>query len=392
MAAPHADPSGRPTARSGDGILFSGNRHETVPRALFLDRRLTPLERNAWQVIRLQLERDGITTFPSYDELAPYLASMPCANKASSETVARALTILRLTRWLSLVQRRRDKPTGRHQGNLYVLHDEPLSPFEAIQLDVEYLDLISRALGHASKAIQSVGYHVLEELTADPLLSGCVLPTRLQVITQRLTQQGLRDETDDSIDDAAPQAQRQSYPQHESEDGDARRLRIRGERSSDSEHGQKPASEARLRNPNADRTVRIKPSSDVLTPVPHAREALRLPARFATLRAEQQNGALAALQRVDPSLRQAVLDEWQARLESHTVRKPAGYLFGIIGKALRGEFQTWCATQGQSPSPPAAPSPTIFKAPPAQPVDADVVQRHLTQLRALLHLPPDEPG
>ena len=39
-----------------DGFLFSGNRHESVPRALFLDRRLTPLERNAWQVFRLLLK------------------------------------------------------------------------------------------------------------------------------------------------------------------------------------------------------------------------------------------------------------------------------------------------------------------------------------------------
>ncbi|MBF4067528.1 hypothetical protein ISJ33_15455 [Burkholderia pseudomallei] len=386
MAARPADPSGKPTARSGDAVLFSGNRHETVPRALFLDHRLTPLERNAWQVIRMQLQRDGITAFPTYDELAPYLASMPCTNKASSETVARALTILRLTRWLSLVQRRRDKPTGRHQGNLYVLHDEPLSPFEAVQLDVDYLDLISRALSHASEAIQSVGYHVLEELTADPLLSGCVLPTRLQIITQRLTQQGLRDDSDGTIGDAAPQAR--SYPQPQSEDGDASRLRIFGAPSSDSEHGRKPASKAPLRNPNADRTVRIKPSSDVLTPVPHAREALRLPPRFATLRAEQQNGALAALQQVDPSLRQAVLDEWQARLESHAVRKPAGYLFGIIGKALRGEFQAWCAPPSQ---PPASAPPAITTAS-TRPADADVVQQHLTHLRAILHLPPDDPG
>lgn len=386
MAVPHTDPSGEPAARAGDGVLFSGNRHETVPRALFLDRRLTPLERNAWQIIRLQLQRDGMTAFPSYHELAIHLASMPCTNKASSETVARALTILRLTRWLSLVRRRRDKPTGRHQGNLYVLHDEPLSPFEAIQLDVEYLDLIGRALTHASKAIRSVGYHVLEELTTDSLLSGCVLPTRLQIITQRLTQQGLHDNTDDTIDDAAPQAP--SYPQHDSEDGDTSLLRIPEARPSDSEHGRKPAPEARLRNPNADRTVRIKPSSDVLTPVPRARDALRLPARFATLRAEQQNGALAALQQVDPSLRQAVLDEWQARLESHGVRKPAGYLFGIIGKALRGEFQAWCAPSSHSPAsaPPAIPTPT------ARPADADIVQQHLAHLRELLHLPPDDAG
>jgi len=40
---------------AADGFLYSGNRHESVPRALFLDRRLTPLERNAWQVFRLQL-------------------------------------------------------------------------------------------------------------------------------------------------------------------------------------------------------------------------------------------------------------------------------------------------------------------------------------------------
>lgn len=383
MTASHADPSGKPAARSGDGVLYSGNRHETVPRALFLDRRLTPLERNAWQVIRLQLQRDGITAFPTYDELAPYLTSMPCTNRASSETVARALTILRLTRWLSLVQRRRDKPTGRHQGNLYVLHDEPLSPFEAVQLDVEYLDLIGRALDHASKAIQSVSYHVLEELATDPLLAGCVLPTRLQIITERLVQQGLHDDIEDTINDSAPEAR--SYPQHESEGGDARRLRIRDEPPSDSEHGRKPASEARLRNPNADRTVRIKPSSDVLT-IPRAHDALRLPARFAALRAEQQNGALAALQQVDPSLRQAVLDEWQARLDTHAVRKPAGYLFGIIGKALRGEFQAWCAPSSHPPAPPA------ITTPPARSADADVVQHHLAHLRALLHLPPDDTG
>jgi hypothetical protein len=79
-----------PAAPVSDGFLYSGNRHESVPRALFLDRRLTPLERNAWQVFRLQLNDDGVTAFPTYDQLRPYLASMPCAAQASHETVARA--------------------------------------------------------------------------------------------------------------------------------------------------------------------------------------------------------------------------------------------------------------------------------------------------------------
>lgn len=102
--APMAVPT---PAASGDAFLFSGNRHESVPRRLFVDRRLTPLERNAWQVFRLMLNDDGVTTFPTYEQLRPWLASMPCAGQASHETVARALTLLRLTRWLSLVRRDR---------------------------------------------------------------------------------------------------------------------------------------------------------------------------------------------------------------------------------------------------------------------------------------------
>ena len=51
---------------ASDGFIYSGNRHESVPRALFLDRRLTPLERNTWQVFRLLLNDDGVTAFPTY--------------------------------------------------------------------------------------------------------------------------------------------------------------------------------------------------------------------------------------------------------------------------------------------------------------------------------------
>ncbi|MCW3701628.1 STY4528 family pathogenicity island replication protein, partial [Burkholderia cenocepacia] len=105
-AAPSPTPS-----TSGDAFLFSGNRHETVPRRLFLDRGLTPLERNAWQVFRLMLNDDGVTAIPAYEQLRPWLGSMPCAGQASHETVARALTLLRLTPWLSLVRRRRDPKT-----------------------------------------------------------------------------------------------------------------------------------------------------------------------------------------------------------------------------------------------------------------------------------------
>ena len=344
--APRGAAAASPAAPVSDGFLYSGNRHESVPRALFLDRRLTPLERNAWQVLRLQLQSDGVTAFPTYDQLRPYLASMPCAAQASHETVARALTLLRLTRWLSLVRRRRDPKTGRILSNLYMLHDEPLTPFEAMQLDPDYLGLVGQALTHAAKAVQIVGMNTLREIAEDPMLNGRTLPTRLQVLAQRMA----RNEWADA-----------SYPQapvdHESEEGQDGLLRNLEGPSSESEAGLKSAPDGSLRNPKEDRTVRMDRINQVRT-VPRAKslQHLRLPERLLRLKDEQQSGAMVALQQVDESLRQAVLDEWDARCRKSAVRNPAGYLFGIIQKAMRGEFKAW-AGEGGSPSTPPAPPP-----------------------------------
>lgn len=359
-----------------DAFLYSGNRHESVPRRLFLDRRLTPLERNAWQVFRIQLNDDGVTAFPTYDQLRPYLASMPCAAQASHETVARALTLLRLTRWLSLVRRRRDPKTGRILGNLYVLHDEPLTPFEAMQLDPDYLGLVSQALTHAAKAVQIVGAQTLKEIAEDPMLSGRTLPTRLQVLAQRM---------------ATGEWAAGSYPQeavdHESEEGSQALLRNADAPSSESEAGGKPAPDGSLRNPKEDRTVRIQSHSEVRT-VPRARAlegSLRLPRRFLGLKDEQRNGALVALQQVDESQRQAVLDEWAARCRNSTVRNPAGYLFGIIQKAIRREFKAWAGENGATP---AATSPPASAPPPApaesRPADPAVARAYLDRIRSSL--------
>lgn len=358
----------------GDGFLYSGNRQESVPRALFLDRRLTPLERNAWQVFRLLLNDDGVTAFPTYDQLRPYLASMPCTSQASHETVARALTLLRLTRWLSLVRRRRDARTGRILGNLYVLHDEPLTPFEAMQVDPDYLGLVSHALTHAAKAVQLVGIHTLREVAEDPLLNGRTLPTRLQVLAQRMARDGWD----------VP-----SYPQdsdeRESEEGQKALLRNGGHPSSESEAGLEPASDTFLRIPKEDRTVRKDRINEVRT-VPRARglETLRLPERFLRLKEEQQAGAMMALKQVEDVQRQAVLDEWAARCGRNTVRNPAGYLFGIVQKALRGEFKAWAGQSDASAGQPAEPAarPTARK-----PASPEEVQAHLARLRAILHSP-----
>ncbi|HCR1722804.1 TPA: hypothetical protein ONA98_001748 [Pseudomonas aeruginosa] len=378
-SAPAPMPAPTP-ATSGDAFLFSGNRHETVPRRLFLDRRLTPLERNAWQVFRLMLNDDGVTAFPTYEQLRPWLASMPCAGQASHETVARALTLLRLTRWLSLVRRRRDAKTGRILGNLYVLHDEPLTPFEAMQLDPDYLQLVSQALGHSAKAVQIVGLHTLKEIGEDPMLAGRTLPSRLQVLAERFASQSV--------------GAHKSYPQedatHESEEGPTSLLRNPDDPTSESEAGSKPAPDASLRNPKQARTVRSSRMNEVRTTAQAQARALgdlQWPKRFAELKAEQQTGARVALQQVDAALRQAVLDEWAARCSSHGIRNPAGYLFGIIQRAIHGEFNAWAkkdAPSAHAPPnerPPPAPPPSQ---PQGKPVPPEVARQHIERLRNLL--------
>lgn len=123
--------------------------------------------------------------------------------------------MLRLTRWLSLVRRRRDPRTGRLLGNLYVLHDTPLTLFEAVQLDPDYFELLCHAPSHASKSVRLIGLHSLQEIETDPTLQRRILPTRLQVLAQRLATLG--------------NSQPQSYPQdinlHDSEEGNSPLLR-----------------------------------------------------------------------------------------------------------------------------------------------------------------------
>ena len=78
-----------------------------------------------------------------------------------------------------------------------------------MQLDPDYLELVSQALGHSARAVQVVGLHTLKEIAEDPLLSGRTLPSRLQVLAERLANQGI--------------GSQESYPQedrvHDSEEG-----------------------------------------------------------------------------------------------------------------------------------------------------------------------------
>ena len=366
-----------------DGFLFSGNPHESVPRALFLDRQLTPLERNAWQVIRMMLEKDGITALPTYEQLRPYLTSMPLAEQASFETVSRALTLLRLTRWLTLAQKRRQR-NGRLQSNLYILHDEPLTVFEALQLDPCYLELVCQSTTHTSKAISRVATKILQDMAHDPQLVGKRLPTRVEVLMQRV---GAQLEKAVPVPENAEADCKSEVSVSDSDESKNRPLRNQNEPASESEASLKPAETGALRNQKADSTVSSMYLNTTTEPISFSEK--KLPERFLSLPEEQQRNALTALLPLPPMMQQQVLREWDTRCQQQRVRKPAAYLFGIIQKAYQGEFNVWAGAPppGHAHNTPAAAMPPPVAPtvpPPPTPTDRAKVQEHLQAIRSLV--------
>lgn len=347
------------------GFLFSGQPHEVVPRRLLLDCRLTPLERNAWQVFRLMLQGQGVVT-PRYEDLQPYLSSVPYGGSASRETIARVLTMLRLTRWLSLVSRGRDHLSGRLQGSLYVLHDEPLTPAEAMELDQDYLELVGHALDHATKAVRIVAQHVLEEIRQDTDIDLGRLPTRLDSWSDHWTKKGLDKASDE--------------PLHDSELGGNHLVRNRAGPSSESELGPSANVSGSVRNPNAACTV-LKESISTVPRATPAVDNLRWPDPLQLSPSERQ-AVTVALGKLKPADRQAVLNEAGARCAAGGIRKPTAYLMSLVQRALKGDFRPWA---GQAESLPIAEPPPAPPRPPrkqGEPASA-LAQACLDELRQL---------
>jgi len=79
-----------------------------------------------------------------------------------------------------------------------------------------------------------------------------------------------------------------------------------------------------------------------------------------------------------------VLDEWATRCSSHGIRNPAGYLFGIIQRAIHGEFNAWAKKDApygtraaEMRRPPPAPPPSQ---PQGKPVPPEVAKQHIERL------------
>ncbi|POY43214.1 STY4528 family pathogenicity island replication protein [Avibacterium endocarditidis] len=146
------------------GLLFVGNRHESVPLRLLTDSYLTPRAKLAWQLIKLNAYQFQGAAFPSYDELSLWLSERAFEGKrVSRKVISQTLLLLRLTRWLTLCETVRNE-RGQILGNVYVMNDEPLSVVDCLQLNDDYLRLLEKSVKHKDPLIKDVAIRIIDDM------------------------------------------------------------------------------------------------------------------------------------------------------------------------------------------------------------------------------------
>ncbi|MCB1717465.1 MAG: helix-turn-helix domain-containing protein, partial [Candidatus Competibacteraceae bacterium] len=261
--------------------------------------------------------------------------------------VSRAIAILRLTRWLTLCARVRQK-SGRFTGNVYSLHDEPLPLADALFLDEGYMAFVTQAQDHHHARVQRVAQAVLASLDKD-IQAGdlgrqeSIIERRLQA-AQHLSGSSRNQKTGGryftfhaaSLDQLKkPAESRASEPssQHQNSKAEAEEH----DSSGCSSDYKKTTTTTTTTNTDADKKAFSESSASGSLP---ADQALIYPPRLSD---NQKLLADRYLATINPEDRQLVLDELQGRLSSEQkgmkpVYDELRFLHSLCKAAQKGEF------------------------------------------------------
>jgi len=132
----------------------------TTPIALLVDPRLTPLERNGWQVLRMLSDADGVSSLTSLSQLRRYLSTTPLGQRAGYETARRVLKVLRLTGWITLLGVQRDPMTGKVMSERYRVHERALAFDRACTADQTLAGLLHACLHETGHPIHRIAQHL----------------------------------------------------------------------------------------------------------------------------------------------------------------------------------------------------------------------------------------
>ena len=360
-------------------LIYLGNWQDPYPRLLVTDPVLEPVDKIVWQIIRLHINAPGaVTAFPNYETIRTF------ANIRSNHTISRALAILRATRWLSLCARVRDS-RGRFLGNIYVLHDEPITLGDAMYLDTEYMTFLQTGIEHNHHRVKKIISNVvstIEDMIGDGIdVTGERIQTwsyerRLGAIRQEQTEpvlqlseraefyaisdsristltqedQDTKDSTKILHTDNATDIQVQNLHTENSEplapvqkthmDQQSENIQVQNlHMAVESENNQVQKMHTEVLRSSSN-NINTTTTSGI---TPHAREDA--PLHFPPcISANERELAMMYLNAVDENQQQNVLDEWNGRLSaanrrSTPIENPIGYLASLCKRVKTGEFQ-----------------------------------------------------
>lgn len=330
------------------GLLFMGNVHDAFPRRLFLDTRLSPLDKTAWVMIRLYAQQNEGAVFPTYDELQAQLASAH-SEKASRETVSRTLLMLRLTGWISLCKKVRDGG-GRVRGNIYAQHDEPLGYRDAETFDPGWLTLVEQSCLSRNKSVRMTALAIINDILLDKSMRHrhsrlALIESRINAPSTPLAMMRKNGAARPGSKNELSQKAAEKSPLTLSSESELSHAQGRKSLSTESELSLKSVSYNRVRNSN--RNVRSFTHSVIKeTYVP---DAPVLPESFLAILSNedrqmvsQQFGALPV------PVAEGLSGLLQAQLRKGRLANPAGWMFTMLKRARQGEFR-----QSEAPCTPA---------------------------------------
>lgn len=328
------------------GLLFLGNWQDAIPRQLITDAILEPVDKITWQVIRIHVSAPGsVTAFPSYEAISNH------ANIRSNHTISRALAILRATRWLSLCARVR-RSNGRYVGNIYVLHDEPVTLGDALFLDSEYMAFLNASITHKHRRVRWVTQSVLATIEEQIQQDQDPISERVHTRVYERRIQSFSRPGDNELwmtpiapaDDELPN--NQGKPLSTSSTFRPINHLVQNLHTGESpliSPVQKMHSEQNLHTAICSSSNKYTTTTNRSSKNQDGEEsgALIFPD---SLSANEKELALIYLSRIDQPQQQDVLDEWQGRLLNGERRKdpianPIGYLASLCRRVDSGEFQ-----------------------------------------------------
>ncbi len=362
-----ADHHSRPNPLGQDALF-------TTPASLMLDARLTPLERNGWQVLRMLRSAEGISPLANLGQLRRYLTSTPLGQRAGYETARRVLIVLRLTGWISLVGQQRDPLTGHVLSELYQVHESALDFQQACALDASMSALLQGSIGHENNQVDRVAVHIQATLAQAPEAASIAT----------------HDQRHDDDEPPTPPSQESEAADPLPLSGDSAGSTLVPQRTGHARHmTAEPGGTYKTYMYKKERTYRAREGDGH-----SASHSVSLPPCLSNAQADQQKDVQAALRRLPPQHRQEVLDELQARSQSGTVRNVVAYFFALVKRVFAGEFRLWAGRKETSAAsrpvenrPAGVPRTEHRPEPTAPPASRETALAHIANIRKMLNAP-----